>query len=301
MVVGQARNDGREARRTEGEEPGRPEQSQAQPASRLPFADRTAERGGDGDRDDGDHDDQGGNRRVGQQAGQRPRGHADRDDQEARQGTRGGRIAAGPQVVERGRNLGEVVRQLVDGERQERQDDDHEPAQPEPPDRPALGTAGTPRIGDEERPDDRQHRDAQHVALHGDRRAEPGQQPPAWPAGRPGAPGTREGDRARQGDQVRVPDEGRLVDRGRRHCHQRAPPRARQRGRRCRGPATTSRARRRSRPARSGRSRPAANRHRSGTRPGRGGSSRPRRDGRRRSRSVGRGGARCRRGPARAG
>ena len=171
--------------------------------------------------------------------------------------------------------------------------------EPEAQHPPALG-ADRPRPGirHQQGPDDRQHRHAQHVALHRDRRPDAGQQPPARVARRPGPPGTGQRDRARQRDEVRVPDERRFLDRRGRDRHRqpgdepghraadrpRQPPRHEDRG----DPGQRDECRRP----------PAANRRRSGTRPGRAGSSRPRRGGRHRSRSVVRAAGPRRRGRA---
>ncbi len=133
VVVRQARDDGREAGRDERQEPGRPEQPEAKPACRLPFAERA-----------GRAQPRRRSRSTATVAIRAAIGASVSRPVSGQETTRtamirkraDGPVAAGSppdrQVVERGGDLGEVVRQLVDGKRQEAQDDDRQPAEPEP-------------------------------------------------------------------------------------------------------------------------------------------------------------------------
>ena len=220
------------------------------------------------------------------------------DHEDARSGGDVDRVAAGREVGERRAVSAKSVVELVDDEREVAERDDRQPGQPgraRPPAAPARAAA--PRVGDEQRADDRQQRDAEDVALHRDGRPDRGQR--ATSAARPvvqarHAPASATAlDRAmRFGFQMNVDSsiadaETAMTQAGhepgdRPGDRPRQPPRRR--------PTAAIPARAISSVTASG------NRRRTGTPPGRAGSSRARRGGSRRSRSAARAAARRRRG-----
>ena len=136
-------------------------------------------------------------------------------------------------------DLGEVAGQLVDDERQEAERDDRQTGEPELPHAATLDRCRPrPGVRDQQRPEDRQQGDSQHVTLHRHGRPEGRHEPPARLPRAPGTPGSGEGDRARQRDEVRVPDECGLLDRGARDSHRESSdePRERAADRACQPP-----------------------------------------------------------------
>ena len=164
--------------------------------------------------------------RRGDQAGERPAEHTQADDRDPGRERCRGRLAAAQQEGRRGAQLGRAALGLVDRERHVAGHRQHDPPADRAHDlrRPVriAELAAAHEIRHEEARDHRRQDDPQDVQVHRHDRGGAGDDPPARPAGLPGMPGRREGDRAGQGDQVRVPDEGRFVDGAGRDGHQQA-------------------------------------------------------------------------------